>query len=120
MKPHHFLAGAAAVLLAASQARAASPELQAYVERAEAKADQLLRAAGVDIEHQSVAVRATVAADGRLKGTQVVRSSGSRDTDHAVEEALRKIVVTDAPVGLIGGAVTLNLGRAPMLRAGTP
>jgi TonB family protein len=122
MKFHHLLAGAAAVLLAASQAQAAaaSTEFQTYVERAEAKADAMLRAAGVDIETQSVTVRVTVNPDGRLTGAQVVRSSGSAATDHAVETVLRKIVATNAPLGLVDGAVTLNLGRTPLLQARAP
>jgi TonB family protein len=122
MKFHHLLAGAAAVLLAASQvqAAAASTEFQTYVERAEAKADAMLRAAGVDIETQSVTVRVTVNPDGRLTGAQVVRSSGSPATDHAVETVLRKIVATNAPLGLVDGAVTLNLGRTPLLQARAP
>jgi TonB family protein len=117
MKSHHFLAGAAAVLLAASQANAAPTELQSYVDRAQTKADVLLNAAGVDLQSRSVSVRATVAADGRLAGVSVVRSSGSRDVDHSVETVLRKLLVTDAPVGLIGGTVTLNVGGAPMQSA---
>jgi TonB family protein len=120
MKFHHILAGAAALVLGASQAHAASTEFQSYVERAEAKADTMLRAAGVDIEAQSVAVRVTVSPDGRLTGARVVRSSGSPETDHAVETVLRKIVATNAPLGLVDGAVTLNLGRTPLLQARVP
>jgi hypothetical protein len=48
---------------------------------------------------------------------RVVRSSGSRDIDHAVATALKRIVVADPPVGLVDGAVTLNLGDA---RTGQP
>jgi TonB family protein len=117
MKTQVLGLSAAALLLAASAAHAAPSETQAYAERAQARAEALLRDAGVDLTGQSVAVRATVRSDGHLSGVYVVDSSGSRDVDHAVETVLRKVVVGDAPLGLIGGAVTIRVGPPPIVRA---
>ncbi|MFL5297623.1 MAG: TonB C-terminal domain-containing protein [Phenylobacterium sp.] len=114
MKAQLLMLSAAGLLFAAQPSHAAPSEVQQYAERAHAQADALLAAARVNLSAAGVSVRATVAADGRLRGLQVVRSSGSRDTDAVVETALRKLVVADPPVGLIGGAVTLNVGAAPL------
>ena len=120
MKLHHFVAGAAAVALAAAQAQAAPSEWQGYAARAQAKADAQLRDAGVDLRGQTVSVRATVAPDGRLTGLNVVKSSGSPDTDRAVKAVLSGLIMADAPLGLIDGAVTLNVAEAPHLATQTP
>lgn len=117
MKTQLLLLTAVGLLFTASVSPAAASEVQDYAQRAQARADSLLRDSGVDLAGQSVTVRATVRSDGHLSGVSVVRSSGSRDTDHAVETVLRKVVVSDAPLGLLGGAVTLTLGADPMVRA---
>ena len=108
---------AAALLSAASISRAAPSELQRYTDRAEARAQVLLHASGLDFATQSVSVRATVNPDGRLGPTQVLRSSGSRADDLAVETVLRKIVMANPPLGLTDGAVTLNVGGARIVEA---
>jgi hypothetical protein len=115
-----LLLSAAGLLFTASASLAAPSELQHYTDRAQAKAQALLSTTGLDFKAQPVSVRATVNPDGRLNGMQVVRSSGSRDTDLAVETVLRKIVVTDPPLGLTGGAVTLNVSAAPLVQAKAP
>lgn len=112
-----LLLGAAALSIAASTLHAAPAELPYYSARTQAKLHSLLHASGLDSEARSVSVRAFVAPDGRLTGMKVIRSSGSRDTDHAVETVLRKIVVADPPLGLDDGAVTLNLNPAPVVEA---
>jgi TonB family protein len=107
-------------LLVAGSASAAHPadaESQRYAERANARAASLLQSAGVDAEAATVSVRAKVSADGNVTGVQVMRSSGSADTDRAVAGVLRKILVSDAPLGLMNGAVTLNVGHGAMLQA---
>jgi TonB family protein len=109
-------AGVGALLLAATTATtatAATTPVQQFASRAEAQAQAKLSAAGVNLNGQTVAVRAVVDGDGRLNAVHVVRSSGSHDTDAAVETALRKLTVADAPPALVGGAITLNLGSAP-------
>jgi len=75
--------------------------------------DTRLRASGLDFAGLTVSVRASVAPDGKLTGMTVVRGSGSRAADLAAERVLRKIVVTDPPLGLSDGAVTLNLNLSP-------
>ena len=112
-----LLLSAAALTFAASTMRAAPAELPYYSARTQAKLHSLLRASGIDPEVKSVSVRAFVAPDGQLTGMKVIRSSGSRDTDRAVETVLRKIVVADPPIGLDDGAVTLNLNPAPVVEA---
>jgi TonB family protein len=104
---------AAALLLAASASAFAAPlsESQQYLQHLQPKADALLRAAGIGPQTQAVSVRAKVAPDGKLAGIEVVRTSGSPDVDRAVAEVLRRLIVTNAPLGLLDGAVTLNVGQ---------
>jgi len=111
MKTSLLLAGVSAILFAATASHAAPSESDLYAQRANAKAEKLLHAAGVDTHNQAVSVRASVAPDGRLMGLQVIRTSGSPDVDRAVAAVLRKVILTDAPTGLLDGAVTLNVGR---------
>ena len=82
MKTRDFagLAFSAGLLFAASASRAAPSELQQYLDRAHAQADQTLAAASVPLTGP-VTVRAYVGGDGRLNNLHVVRSSGSRDTE---------------------------------------
>lgn len=112
-----LVAGAGALLLVATAAQAATSPVQQFAGRAEAQALVKLNAAGVNLDGRSVAVRATVDGDGRLNGVRVVRSSGSRDTDAAIEAALKRLTVADMPPVLAGGAITLNLGAAPTEQA---
>jgi len=117
MKAQLLMLSAAGLLFAASSSHAAVAESQRYAERANAKAELLLRAAGIDSEAQAVSVQARVNLDGHLTGLRVIRSSGSPATDKAVAQVLRKIVVADAPIGLLDGAVTLNVGRGGIVQA---
>jgi TonB family protein len=119
MKASMLLLSAVGLLVAgsAAAARPADSYPQQYAERANARAASLLQVAGVDTAAATVSVRAKVSADGHVTGLQVTRSSGSADTDRAVAGVLRKILVTDAPVGLLNGAVTLNVGQGAMVQA---
>jgi len=112
-----LVAGVGALLLAGSAAQAATSPVQQFAGRAEAQALVKLSTAGVNLDGHPVAVRAVVDGDGRLNGVHVVRSSGSRDTDAAVEAALKKMVVADTPPALVGGAITLTLGDVPSEQA---
>lgn len=101
-----------AILFSANAGAAPRSEAQQYIERARRKAEAFVRAAAVDLRTRSVAVRATVASDGRLNALSVVLSSGSRDIDRIIEMVLRRIVVPGAPKSLVGDQVTLSLGAA--------
>ena len=118
MKTQAFWLSVAGLFLAAGASHAAQPsELQRYTDRAQAQAQRLLSAAGLDVRTASVSVRATVNPDGRLSGLQVIRSSGSPSVDLAAETVLRKIVAADPPLGLTDGAVVLNVSGAPLVQA---
>jgi len=105
--------GAAGLLFAAPASHAAPSDLQRYADRAGARAQTLLAAPGLDFRAQHVSVSASVDEDGHLSSIRVVRSSGSPQTDRAVEAVLRKIVIAEALIGLTGAAVTLNAGVRP-------
>ncbi|HEY8004026.1 MAG TPA: hypothetical protein VIE16_07350 [Phenylobacterium sp.] len=105
-----LLAGAGALLLAASAAQAAPTELQRFQDQAVAQAQAKLGAAGVDLKGQPIQVRATVGSDGHIYSAHVIGSTGSHDTDVAVEAAVKKVVVADAPPLLSGNSVVLTLG----------
>jgi TonB family protein len=117
MKTHAFLLSAAALILAASPTWAAPSELQRYADRAKTDAQSLLHASRLDLEGRSVSVRATVDIDGRLTGMQVVRSSGSRDADIAVEAMLKKVVAREPLFGLTDGAVLMTVNGNPVVEA---
>ena len=120
MKSHllPFVAAAVLVAVPAANAHAAPPvEVRAYLDEAVAKADARLAEAGVDLSGQSVMVRATVSSDGRLNGLSIAETTGSRDTDAAVEAALKRLRVGPAPAQLAGRGVTLTLGSGAIVQA---
>lgn len=117
MRASTLLISAAALLVAGSASATTDTYAKQYAERANAKAANLLQVAGVDAEAATVSVRAKISVDGNVTGLQVIRSSGSTETDRAVAGVLRKILVTDAPLGLMNGAVTLNVGHGAMIQA---
>jgi TonB family protein len=108
MKTQLLAMGAAALVALSSTAALASPDaqVQTFLKKVEAQADGRLAAAGVDLTGRTVTVKATVDAEGLLYGVHVVRSSGSRDADYAVEQALHRLRVNDAPTQLAGADVT--------------
>jgi outer membrane biosynthesis protein TonB len=118
MKAQLLLLSAASLLFAAS-AHAAPSELQQYLDRAHAQAHQTLAAASVPL-NAPVTVKAYVGGDGRLNNLHVIRSSGSRDTDFAVEQALKRLAVAGAPTPLVGASIKLTLGEAPIVQAKAP
>jgi TonB family protein len=117
MKTQILALSAAALMLAATAASATPAESDQYANRLLPKAESLLSAAGIGAQNQPVSVRATVSPDGHVTGLRVLRSSGSPDTDRAVVGVLRKVLAADAPVGLLDGAVTLNVGQGIGLQA---
>lgn len=121
MKTSFFVLGAAALLLTSGAARAA-PErpLQSFLDRAEAQAQSLAVAAGCNLDAQAIQVRAYIGPEGRLKSVQVVGSSGSRDTDRAVEQSLRHLQLENVPDQLIDAKLTFFLGHAGAAPAKLP
>lgn len=116
MKAQFLRLSAAGFLLASATSFATASELQPVPRRTQVEADRLLSAAGVDAQAQPVSVRARIDPDGRVTGVDVLRSSGSRQTDRAVETVLKRVIRADPPLGLTDGAVTLNVG-GPSARA---
>ncbi len=110
MKAQFLRLSAAGLLLASTTSFATAAELQPVPRRTQVEADRLLGAAGVDAHAQTVSVRARIDPDGRVTGVEVLRSSGSRQTDRVVEAVLKRVIRADPPVGLADGAVTLNVG----------
>jgi hypothetical protein len=109
---------AAGLLLAASTAQAVtSPEVRRFLDDGRAAADARLAKAGVSLDGRTADVRAVVGSDGRLMGLHVVRSSGSLETDAAIEKALNHMRVDGAPPLLGGAQVTLSVGEAPLVSA---
>jgi TonB family protein len=104
-------AASAATAAATSAVGAAPTELPRFTAQAEARADRLLIDAGIHADDPPVSVRANIASDGRVTGIGVVRSSGSRDIDSKVQTILQRVLQSNPPVGLMNGAVTLNVGN---------
>ena len=104
---------AAGFLLAAPSQAAPAPEVRQFLDHSGQKANARLVKAGVSLAGQTADVRATVGSDGRLMGLRVVRSSGSRDTDAAIEKALNRLRVEAPPALLAGAQVTLAVGGSP-------
>jgi len=103
--------GAGAVPIAHPQTP--PPELRRYLRRAQTRAGNMLRRAGIDIAAYTVAVRASVGFEGFVTDVRVVRSSGSWLVDNALVAVLGKILRADPPPGLNDGAITLRLGPSP-------
>src|SRR5512146_451822 len=92
MKAQLLMLSAAGLLLAAPAAFATPDrEVQAFVDHAQSAAQARLLAAGVGEPAAITKVRGVIGADGRLSGVHVVGASGSRETDFAVERALRRL-----------------------------
>ena len=101
---------AAGFLLSEPARAATAPEVRQFLDHSGQKANARLVKAGVSLAGQSADVRATVGGDGRLMGLRVVRSSGSRDTDAAIEKALNRLQVEAPPALLSGAQITLPVG----------
>jgi TonB family protein len=114
MKIRFLTLASAALWLAASTSFAVASELQPIPPGAQAEAARRLSAAGVDANTVRVSVQAGIDADGGVTKVSVLRSSGSRQTDRAVEAVLRQVVRAHPPIGLEDGTVTLNVGAAQL------
>jgi TonB family protein len=125
----HGLGGAGYLLLSLTTAgfllsepthAATAPEVRQFLDHSGAAANARLAKAGVSLAGQTADVRATVGGDGRLMGLRVVRSSGSRDTDAAIEKALDRLQVEAPPALLSGAQITLPVGGGQVSAATTP
>lgn len=120
MKTQLISIAAAALLvgLPAAQAHAApNAEVREFLSGAAAKADAQLAASGVHLDGTAVKVRAAIGSDGRLNGLSVVETSGSRDTDAAVEASLKRLPVGYVPPAVAGRNVILTLGQPAIVQA---
>ncbi|HSV02959.1 MAG TPA: hypothetical protein VLI41_07100 [Phenylobacterium sp.] len=111
MKAQLLMLGAAALLAASTPALGLDRAVQSFIDHAQAAADAKLTAAGL-APSGDTKVRGTISADGLITGLHVVGSSGSHDSDYAVEQALRRLNVGEPPTGLIGAQLTLDLAPA--------
>ena len=91
-----------------------------FLKQTQAKAQRLLRAAGLDLAAYTIVVRATVDGDGAVTGVQVARSSGAPGVDDLVEAVLRNILRSSAATRLMAGVITLRLGPTPRVLARVP
>ena len=120
MKAKLLMLGTAVLLAAAPAASAADRAAQAFASHAQAVADARLADAAVALPAASTKVRGTIGSDGRLSNVHVVGSTGSRDTDYAVEKALRRLDVGSPPVMLVGADLTLSLEPSEVGQAKRP
>ncbi len=92
----------------------ADGDLQPYLAGFRRKAEALMRASAIDLRTLSVTVRATLDADGWVRGLTILRGSGSSDVDGVIFRALCRMFVEDPPAALVGVSLSLELGeRSP-------
>lgn len=84
---------------------------------AQVQGDSLLADAGIEATTQPISVLARIDPDGKVTWVNVLKSSGSRTTDWAVEAVLRRVILAHPPVGLTDGSVTLNVGDPGAVQA---
>lgn len=115
MRTQLFALGAAAAVLSAglAQATPAKPTLtQVFADRARSHAEALVNTCGVDLAREAVTVQAYVGAEGRLKSVQVIGSTGPRESDRVIEQALKDMPLDDVPPQLIDARLTFHFGSA--------
>ena len=109
-----FLVGAVGALFV-SGARA-EPNLidRAYLASVAAQADARLANTGVELPGP-LKITAQLSGE-RLIGVRFA-STGDIVTDHAVDQALRRMPIAQVPAELAGRTVTLTLGPTPIVQA---
>jgi len=117
MKTPLFMLTAAALSLVAAAAQASPREVKDFLERAQTEAEARVAAAKIALGAQGVQVSGSVSTEGRLYGVHVIGTSGSRDTDAAVEQALARLQLDGVPPVLGGAKVTLSLHPSAMVQA---
>lgn len=112
MKVQIIALGAALLLAASAHAAVQPPEVQRFLDAAHDQAAARLQAAGVVVGSEGLAIRAHVDGLGQLTSVQVVKSSGSLETDARAKAVLRNLSTPMAPAALSGREVTLSFGEA--------
>lgn len=111
MKAQLLMLSVAGLLWTADASPREPAAVKAYIDRAEQVATTKLAAAGVNLNGPAT-VTGFVDSAGRLSAVQLVRSSGSRDADEAIEDALKHVTFEDpTAAGLLGARVTLTLPK---------
>ena len=116
MNTNLLVLSAAGLLLATGGVRA-EPNVvdRAYLATVAAQADARLANSGVQLP-------GTLKVAGELSGERLsgvrFKSTGDFATDHAVDQALRRMPIAQVPPELSGRTVTLTLGPTPLTVAG--
>ncbi len=110
MKAQFLKAGVAGLLLASATSFATASELQPVSRRTVARGRPAARRGRRRRPGPAVSVRAAIDLDGQVTAINVLRSSGSPQTDRVIEAVLKRLIRADPPLGLSDGAVTLNVG----------
>ena len=105
------LGALAAVLPAGAAIASPDPVVTTFVDHAKARAEALVNGCGVDLARNVVTVQAFVGSEGHLKSVRVLGSTGPRESDRAIEQALRAVPLDDVPPQLIDAKLTFFLGR---------
>ena len=112
MRTQLIALGALAAVLSAGVANASpDPVAQTFVEHAKVRAEALVNGCGVDLGRNAVTVQAYIGSEGRLKSVRVLGSTGPRDSDRVIEQALKGLQLYNVPAQLIDAKITFFLGR---------
>ena len=103
---------AAGLLLSAGVAQAAvDPQVQAFVNEAQAQVQARVNDCGVDLVRTPVKITAYIQPDGRLKSVHVETGDGLSASQASIAAAVRKVRIDDVPAGLIDAKLTFYLGH---------
>lgn len=113
MWTQRFALGALAAVLSAGVANATpNPDVQHLVDHAWTGAQTLVNGCGVDLGRSDVTVRGVIDSDRRLRSLQVIGSTTSRESDRAIERALKTLQLDPVPPLLSGAKLTLVLSAS--------
>jgi hypothetical protein len=103
---------AASLLLSAGASRAAvDPQVQAFVDHAQAQIRAKVNDCGVDLARTPVKITGYVDPDGRLRSIHVESADGLRASEDSIIAALRNVRLDGVPPGLIDAKLTFYLGH---------
>ena len=107
MKPHFLVAGA--FLACASTSAFADSITDGWLHQANHRMNATFDHAGVHAGGRTTRLRMTVGGDGLLYSPRLVASTGSRDLDARITDAVRHVVVDAPPAELSGREVEFDL-----------